>query len=200
MEVLDREVANGLNEDHKRDAQTFNAQREKPSPYAPGDWVWVLRPKGSGVSKMDTWWVGPAEVVSRVGAMSYQVRVKPGMVQDVHREQLTPYMGDRLEGLGVEMFHHMSGYRPMETQVGEWNVESILRHRKGRNGQLEFLTKWEGAAPGEETWEPAQHFVMRYCYELVKYLRAHGLNVGMAEALRDTPGEVELRSSGESRD
>ena len=41
-------------------------------------------------------------------------------------------------------------------------------------------TKWEGAAPGEETWEPAQHFVKKYCVEVPRYLKTHGLDVGMA--------------------
>ena len=190
MEVIDRQVAGKLNELHKRDAQRINAGRTMPSTYAIGEWVWVLRPRGSGVSKLDTWWVGPAEVIARTGALSYQVRVKPRVVQDVHHDQLKPYQGDRLEGQGVELFHHMSGYRPMETSVDEWNVESIRQHRRGKDGRWEFLTRWEGAAPGEETWEPAQSFVTRYCYELVKYLKAHSLDVGMAQVLSDTPGEV----------
>ena len=40
----------------------------------------------------------------------------------------------------------------------EWEVEKILRHRK-INGKWEFLTKWVGYEPGEETWEPVQNVI-----------------------------------------
>ena len=189
MDELDRCIANTLNERHWKDAQRISAERIPPTPYQVGDWVWMLRPKGSHVSKLDTWWVGPAEVIQRVGDMSYQIRVKPGVIQDVHMDQLKPYTGDRVEGEAIELFHHMTGYIPMETGEEEWNVEKILKHRKGKGGSWEFLTKWEGAAPGEETWEPAQNFILRYCGEFIAYLRKHKIDVGMAEVLDDVLGE-----------
>ena len=70
-------------------------------------------------------------------------------------------------------------------------VKSIRKHRVGRNGQIEFLTEWEGA-PGEDTWEPAGNFVVRYCYLLIRYLKEHGLQLTLAETLRDEPGEWDV--------
>ena len=156
----------------------------KPLPYQVGDWVWVLRPKGGG-NKLDTWWVGPACVVRRTGDLSYQVRVKPEVVQDVHMDQLKPYIGDTLRGSCVHLYHHMTGYQPMAIATDEWDVDKILDHRTNKNGQLEFLTRWEGAE--EETWEPARIFVARYCYEFIKYLKDHTLACDMGEAMSGVP-------------
>ena len=117
--------------------------------------------------------------------MSYQVRVKPNVVQDLHMDQLKPFVGDRLEGPCVELYHHSTGYHPMATDLDEWQVDKILRHRRAKDGQLEFLTQWEGSE--EETWEPAQSFVTKYCYKMVKYLQDHGLSCDMAKVLGGVP-------------
>ena len=110
MEELDKSIAKLLNERHWKDAQRINTGRESPTPDQIGDWVWMLRPKGTHVSKLDTWWVGPAELIQRVSNMSYQIRVKPAVVQDVHMDQRKPYTGR-----GVDVVYHVTGYVPMET-------------------------------------------------------------------------------------
>ena len=107
---------------------------------------------------MDTWWVGPCEVVERVGDLSYRVSVKPGVVQDVHMDQLKPYVEDVLAGERVELYHHMRGYKVLETEPDEWEVEKILGHRRGPRGLWEFLTKWEGTPQGRRRgsrWAPS---------------------------------------------
>ena len=98
---------------------------------------------------------------------------------------MKPFLGDRLQGKSVELFHHMASYKPQEIGRDEWDVETIRRHRVGTNGQLEFLTKWEGS--DEETWEPAGNFVARYCYKLVEYLQKHSLPCDMGKVLSGTP-------------
>ena len=183
--MVEKQAAARLNATHKEEIAKKNALLTKPAPYAANDWVWVLRPRGSGVSKLDTWWVGPAQVIRRTGDLSYEVRVKPNVVQDLHMDQLKPFIDDRLEGPCVELFHHTTGYRPMATESDEWEVDRILRHRKARDGQLEFLTRWEGS--DEETWEPARNFVARYNYKMVKYLQDHGLECDMAKVLGGVP-------------
>ena len=176
-------MAATLNEAHKKEAQRVNASRAIPNPYKVGDWMWLIRPRNSGVSKLDTWWVGPCEVVRRVGSLSYQVMVKPGVLQDVHAQQLKPFVGDKLHGEGLELFHYSTGYKVLDTQPDEWNVETILGHRRKPDGKLEFLTKWEGAEPGEETWEPPSNFVTRYCVEFVQYLKKNRLPLQLSEVL-----------------
>jgi len=47
--------------------------------------------------------------------------------------------------------------------------------------KLEFLTRWKGEDPSDDTWEPVEAFVEQYCYELVKYCRTHKLRVDLME-------------------
>ena len=171
MEELDRLASEALNAQHIAEARRVNAGRSMPPPYHPGDLVWYLRPRGSQVSKLDTWWLGPCKVLRRTGNLSYEIVVKPNVTQDVHLDQLKPYCEDVLHGTGVELFHYSSGYKVLHTQPDEWDVERILRHRRNSQGKLEFLTQWEGADPGETTWEPAGNFVPRYNYKFVEYLQ-----------------------------
>ena len=71
MADLDKWVVGELNRQHAQEAHRVNARRTMPPPYKQGDRVWVLPPKGSAVSKLNTWWVGPAEVVGRTVDLSY---------------------------------------------------------------------------------------------------------------------------------
>ena len=183
MEEIDRKVARVLNEAHQKEAARVNAHRSAPTPYAKGDLVWVLRPKTTTVSKWDTWWVGPCEVACRVGELSYEVFVKPGVVQSVHAQQLKPYVHDVLSGRGVELYHHMTGYQGLETAPDEWEVKAILGHREKEGGRCEFLTRWEGCQEGEETWEPPSSFVTHYNKDFARYVERHGLTIGLREAL-----------------
>ena len=171
MEEIDKKISEKLNTLHIKENERHNAPLKEPTPFKPGDWVWVLRPRGSNVSKLDTWWVGPVEVVKRVGNLSYQVKIKTGVVQDVHMDQMKPFNWDRLQGPSVPLYHHTTGYQPMATSTDEWEVENILKHRRGKHGQLEFLTKWENSP--ELTWELVEHFITRYCFQWVKYLQTH---------------------------
>jgi hypothetical protein len=109
---LERSAAEKLNALHATETANRNATRSGPAPYQAGDLVWALRPRNTGVTKFETWWVGPAEVVRRTGALSYEVRVKPNVVMDLHCDQLKPFLWDRLQGDHVELFHHMAGYTP----------------------------------------------------------------------------------------
>jgi hypothetical protein len=72
-----------------------------------------------------------------------------------------------------------------EAMPDEWEVEKILRHRLGKNGKWEFLTKWVGYEEGEETWEPMGNFIHRFSGEFVKYCRGKKLKV-------DLLGELEV--------
>ena len=73
-----------------------------------------------------------------------------------------------------------------EGSPDEWNVEKVVKHRISK-GKLEFLTKWEGADPGSETWEPVGNFIHRYSSELVKYCQNKGLVLNLTEHLSPVP-------------
>ena len=186
MSKVDQLVAKVLNEKHEKDARRVNQSRTKPPPYQPQEWVWVLRPPNTG-TKLETWWVGPMQVVRRVGDQSYQVEIRPGVMHDVHQDQMKPFVEDRVGGPKVDLYHHVTGYKALETQPDEWDVQKIMRHRRKPDGTWEFLTRWENTPAGEETWEPGASFVTRYCGEFAKYLRAHRLDLGLSEVLRAPP-------------
>ena len=152
LEEIDRSVARVLNDKHQRQADCQNQTRTPRPTFKVGEWVWVLRPRSSNVSKLDTWWVGPVKISARVGMNSYQVCLKPGVLHDVHADQLKPYAGDDVQGEPVKLHHYLSGYRVLETGSDEYDVETILRHRRGKDGKLQFLTQWENCDVSENTW------------------------------------------------
>lgn len=84
----------------------------------------------------------------------------------------------------------------METEPDEWEVEAILRHREGKDGQWEFLTKWVGSPPGEETWEPLHSFIMKYCVVAIQYMQERGLRADVARSLSGTEGVRDLGRGG----
>ena len=51
--------------------------------------------------------------------------------------------------------------------VDEWLVENVEGHRRNKQGEVEFLVRWEGIK--ELTWEPLQHFFHLYSQPLVDY-------------------------------
>lgn len=189
MEALSAQAAKELNAAHRMEAARVNAARKTPQTYRVGDWVWVLRPRsGTSESKMDTWWTGPVPVLRRTGEASYEVEIRPGVMHMVHTDRLKPFV----TGEPVELFHFGATAKTgeeEETHVGEWNVADILDHRWVA-GKPQFLTKWEGASPGEETWEPVGNFVHRYSYQLPRYCQKKGLSLNLVEYLSCQPTEA----------
>ena len=70
-----------------------------------------------------------------------------------------------------------------DTDPDEWDVDKIVRHRTGKNGQLEFLTKWENAE-GEDTWEPVDNFFPGVNGEFFRYCQAKGLKLDLLQHLK----------------
>ncbi len=99
----------------------------------------------------------------------------PGVLHAVHADRLKPFV----QGEPVELFHFEAGYVQEGVAPNEWNAEAIFGHRWVA-GKPQFLTKWEGAAPGEETWEPVGHFVHRYSYKLPEYCQKKGIRLDLA--------------------
>ena len=78
---------------------------------------------------MDTWWTGPCKVVERNGPSSYKVWVNTKMIQEVHLDQLKPYVPDLLSGKPCVMFEFRGGYKSEGIPTGEGWIENILNHR-----------------------------------------------------------------------
>ena len=95
MHHCDQRLAKYWNDTHllaeKRWNQKFQFLHRKD--YQVWDWVWVLRNPNPG--KIETWWVGPAKLIQRLGDQSYQVTLSKGSTEefhDVHWEFLKPYV------------------------------------------------------------------------------------------------------------
>ena len=85
MVEVDRLIAQERTEALSRVQEQVNAHRRRTPPYRVGDWVFVRRPK---LEKLDTRWIGPYRVESRVGENSYEVKVPGDGLLAVHATQV----------------------------------------------------------------------------------------------------------------
>ena len=119
-----------------------------------GDWVMVnaknlrmLRP----ARKLDHNYVGPFEVTAAWGKQSYKVQLPPSYrsIHPVfHVLLLEPYntREGKLPPPGPEL---VDGEE-------EYIIEAILQRQKKR-GKVEYLIRWLGWGPEDDTWEPEEN-------------------------------------------
>jgi hypothetical protein len=149
----------------QRQCQYANTKRRDVQ-FAEGDWVLLasknLRFK-QGTPKLLPRWVGPFQVVRKVGAQAYELNLpKRWKIHDVfHVSVLERYRSD-------------GSVQPpppaelLENEV-EYEVERILSHRqtKGRGpNPYEYLVKWTGYSAEHNTWEP--HANLKNAPEVLK--------------------------------
>ena len=165
MENLDKKISTEMNERNKKIMEWLNQNKNTRNPYKPGDLVWYLRPKHGASTNLDTWWVGPCKITEVSGDNSYQILIKSGETQMVHRDQLKTHVPDIISGKPTSLFSFKGGYRPMGISTGEGWIEEIFNHRKNAQGELEFLLRWKGNPPSEDSWEPES--VLHDCVSIV---------------------------------
>lgn len=181
LKTQDKEVARLMNETHDTEFKNFNRRLKPPSSLAPGDKVWVLRPRGLSADKLRSWWVGPCPIKSRQGEHSYLVEVKPGRVIPVHRSQMKEHVENEFSGDQLRLFHFSPEAEDFNTGPDEWEVEKILAHRTNKKGKLEFLVKWKDW-PDKE-WEPMSNFIHRYSKDWRDYVVAKKLRFNIIDYL-----------------
>ena len=184
MEFIDKKVSEILNRTHQLQSSRVNQTRKDMEPLSIGSEVWYRRPENSG-EKLDSRWIGPGLVRAREGDKSYVIEIKPGLEMKAHRSFLKLYNEPKISGKGVPLYYYRRTEKIEDSMPDEWEVEKILRHRK-INGKWEFLTKWVGYEPGEETWEPVQNFVHRFSAELVRYCNSRKISVYLMKELQKT--------------
>ena len=179
MGELEKSVAGALNKVHEVTQREVNRGRSPRDPPEVGDRVWVLRPKGVGGNKISSWWLGPYRVTERVGQASFRVQVRPGVIQDVHMDQIKPYRVDQVFGIG----------RPLTYRRGEGDipsgrvVEKIRSCRLNDKNEYEFLTHWAGTPESEDTWEPAMTFISNCNAPWLEFCVDNNVEVGVVEAM-----------------
>ena len=101
FERMDREdlmIAERRQAHLQKVAGRVNAYRRARPPYKVGDYVFLLKPKTVGGHKISTWWLGPYQVLARVGENSYRLKVpREGMVE-AHTTQLKQCFWNLPEG------------------------------------------------------------------------------------------------------
>ena len=179
MAKLDTEIRNTLDRLHE---QARKEWLNAPA-FVAGDLVWTLRPRPLGIDKVSTMWVGPCKVLQRLSAHTYHVQLGDTTVRDVHTSQLKKHFASCV-GPSWPLFYTRERAEDTHALEGDWDVEKIVRHRKKKDGTLEFLTKWEHCDDSENTWEPPASFLQRFCLPWAEYCRAHRIDLSLLEHLR----------------
>jgi len=130
----------------------YHDRKHKPMKFEVGDKVWLkaknirtMRPS----KKLDHRQLGPFRIIAAWGKQAYKLELTP-LYRNIH-----PVFHVSL--LEIHTKREGDNPEPPPTLVDEeeeWLVERILDSRK--NG-TEFLVKWKGYSPADNTWEPLEH-------------------------------------------
>jgi transposase InsO family protein len=113
-----------------------------------------------GTSKLLPRWMGPFEILRRVGKLAYKLQLPESWRDKVHDTFHVSLLERYVSGRAV------NPPPPAELIDGEleYEVESIVYHRDrpvGRNRTLrrEYLVHWKGYHPEHDTWEPERNLI-----------------------------------------
>ena len=181
MELVDRKVAQALNDAHQRVQARVNSKRQAKAPFEDGSWVWLLNPKKVGGNKLGRWWRGPFQIVQRVGETSYQIRTDKSVLYDVHREQLKPCLWDMELGESYPLVFRQTD--PTEQRATAPVCDRILDHRPHDTYGVEFLTHWVGEGQDFLAWEPPGSFMNSCPDAWLAYCHEHGLGLDLHQVV-----------------
>jgi hypothetical protein len=125
--------------------------------YKEGGLVWFLKPPDLS-AKLQSKWIGPCNVMKRVGKGSYTILTKPNVEHHAHDDQLKIHHEDISSGNSKPLNHFRGSLKDIDWQKDEYEAEKILDHRKRRDGNWEFKVKWKGCDINGASWEPLNHF------------------------------------------
>jgi hypothetical protein len=147
-------------EKSKKRAQKHYDERKKEVEYIVGEKVLLstahLQLKTVGTRKLLPKFVGPFEIVARVGKVAYRLKLPEVMkCHDVfHVSLIAPYRS-ALTTSGADKYGRFVA-PPLPLEVDgelEYHVEAILDDAQ-RYGKKWYLVKWLGFGPEHNSWEP----------------------------------------------
>ena len=142
--------------------------------YEPGDKVWIRNTKPRlHTSKLDPLWTGPCEILERIGNSGrYKVALPHGS-EDVHIEDLKPYL-KQIDGTAIPCHY----FQPKEKLPidDSFVVNKILEH-KIHNGKHFWKVRWKGYGPEADTWEPMESFIGFIQKDWKRWNKDHGIQL-----------------------
>jgi hypothetical protein len=173
ISVMRKEIQEKITRRHSRLRQRFLQDMDSLT-YSPGDKVWIrtTQPRFRA-DKLDPLWMGPCEVLERIGQTGRYRVCLPSGIQDVHLDVMKPF----LTSPATEAFPFYY-YRPRsEIPISDvWIVEKILDFRVHK-GIQQWKVRWKGYGSENDTWEPASSFVGPLQIDWTNWNKTHGVSV-----------------------
>ena len=156
LKSISEEASAMLKISAERYKENANNERKEQPPFKVGDKVWLNRKNivtDRPTAKLDYRRLGPYKIKERIGDRAFRLILpKTLKVHDVfHVSMLEPWKEDKH---GRELIP----LPPVVSREGqeEYEVERVINSRI-RRGSLEFLIRWKGYGPEEDTWEPSRN-------------------------------------------
>eukprot|EP00043_Microstomoeca_roanoka_P019474 m.219569 g.219569 ORF g.219569 m.219569 type:complete len:1192 (-) comp17002_c0_seq5:791-4366(-) len=137
---------------------TYYNKRRAPDPvFQPGDLVMIHRSalvtpterERQRSNKLSARWMGPFKIVRRITVNAYKIDLPLGV--KAH---------DTINVSFLKKYHGEAPPEPppvtADEGAEEYEVERILK-RRVRGGKTEYLVRWKGYSPEDDTWEPESH-------------------------------------------
>jgi hypothetical protein len=98
---------------------------------------------------------GPFPIEKVLGPVTYKLKLPTGWkIHPIfHSVHLTPFKE-------TPQYGPVRISPPPDLIDGEeeYEVDHIVKHRKTCRGQIQYLVRWKGQGPEDDSWEPAKHF------------------------------------------
>jgi transposase InsO family protein len=155
VESLRTTVQKRITDIHSQKRNKFLQEFKSPG-YSAGDRVWVRNSRiRMQASKLDPLWLGPCEILERVGNSGRYRVALPNGIEDVHMDDFKPYLSPP-NGKALPCLYFKPRSKLPETD--DFVVDKILDHKIDR-GVHYWKVRWKGYGPEEDTWEPASSFI-----------------------------------------
>ena len=159
IQTIDREVHERLRQTRQYAEKHFNKKvREQATLLVPEAYAWLCSEgitmpwdKARKCKKLRAKYYGPYKILDQISPVTYRLDLPPqSKIHDVfHVALLKPVHGSDLGGGRRE-------HLPDHHEEQEYVVEAITAQRE-RNGEKQYLVKWEGYMYEDSTWEPIHH-------------------------------------------